>query len=203
MITIAQAISDADALAASEYFASLKPGVWTEVIETQTVPRTYVGAGGMRFAAAGDEQEPIGNRIIVLPRDETRAKSRDPHSGFVDHVPPGSIARGEALVATGDGGKTIPCMICHGQTLQGLGEVPAIVGRRSGAAELLRQGENGWICDPRDLEGLAKRMGEAAAASGDNRRQGAARATAESYGIDSMARSISELYAALAPRARK
>lgn len=129
MITIAQAMSDADALAASEYFASLKPGVWTEVIETQTVPRTYVGAGGMRFAAAGDEQEPISNRIIVLPRDETRAKSRDPHSGFVDHVPPGSIARGEALVATGDGGKTIPCMICHGQTLQGLGEVPAIAGR--------------------------------------------------------------------------
>ena len=56
MVTIAQAISDADALAASEYFASLKPGVWTEVIETQTVPRTYVGAGGMRFAQAGDEQ---------------------------------------------------------------------------------------------------------------------------------------------------
>src|SRR5216683_8310185 len=29
MITIAQAISDADTLAASEYFSSLKPGVWT------------------------------------------------------------------------------------------------------------------------------------------------------------------------------
>jgi len=129
MITIAQAISDADALAASEYFASLKPGVWTDVIESETVPKTYVGAGGMRFAAPGDEQEPIGNRIIVLPQEETRAKSRDPHSGFVDYVPPGSIARGEALVTTGDGGKTIPCGICHGQTLQGLGEVPAIAGR--------------------------------------------------------------------------
>ena len=129
MITIAQAMSDADALAASEYFASLKPGVWTEVVETETVPKTYVGAGGMRFVAPGDEREPIGNRIIVLPQEETRAKSRDPHSGFLDHVPPGSIARGEALVTTGDGGKTIPCSICHGQTLQGLGEVPAIAGR--------------------------------------------------------------------------
>jgi cytochrome c553 len=129
MITIAQAISDADALAASEYFASLKPGIWTDVIETETVPKTYVGAGGMRFVALGDEQEPVGNRIIVLPQEETRAKSRDPHSGFVDYVPPGSIARGEALVTTGDGGKTIPCGICHGQTLQGLGEVPAIAGR--------------------------------------------------------------------------
>jgi len=99
------------------------------VIETETVPKTFVGAGGMRFVAPGDEQEPIGNRIIVLPQEETRAKSRDPHSGFVDYVPSGSTARAESLVTTGDGGKTIPCGICHGQTLQGLGEVPPIAGR--------------------------------------------------------------------------
>ncbi len=129
MITIAQAISDADALAASEYFAALEPGVWTKVIETDAVPKSHVGAGGMRFVEPGGEAEPIGARIIVLPQDETRAKSRDPHSGFVDYVPVGSIAKGEALVTTGDGGKTIPCAICHGQTLQGLGEVPSIAGR--------------------------------------------------------------------------
>jgi cytochrome c553 len=129
MITIAQAISDADALAAAEYFAALQPGVWTKVVETDSVPKSYVGAGGMRFAEQGGEMEPIGNRIIVLPQDETRAKSRDPRSGFIDYVPTGSIAKGEALVTTGDGGKTIPCAICHGQTLQGLGELPSIAGR--------------------------------------------------------------------------
>jgi cytochrome c553 len=129
MITIAQAISDADALAAAEYFAALQPGVWTKVVETDSVPKSYVGAGGMRFAEPGGEMEPIGNRIIVLPQDETRAKSRDPRSGFIDYVPTGSIAKGEALVTTGDGGKTIPCAICHGQTLQGLGELPPIAGR--------------------------------------------------------------------------
>jgi cytochrome c553 len=129
MITIAQAISDADALAAAEYFAALQPGVWTKVVETDSVPKSYVGAGGMRFAEQGGEMEPIGNRIIVLPQDETRAKSRDPRSGFIDYVPTGSIAKGEALVTTGDGGKTIPCAICHGQTLQGLGELPPIAGR--------------------------------------------------------------------------
>ena len=129
MITIAQAISDADALAAAEYFAALQPGVWTKVVETDSVPKSYVGAGGMRFAEPGAEMEPIGNRIIVLPQDETRAKSRDPRSGFIDYVPTGSIAKGEALVTTGDGGKTIPCAICHGQTLQGLGELPPIAGR--------------------------------------------------------------------------
>jgi cytochrome c553 len=83
----------------------------------------------MRFVVPGGDKEPIGDRIIVLPQDETRAKSRDPHSGFIDYVPTGSIAKGEALVTTGDGGKTISCAICHGPTLQGLGEVPAIVGR--------------------------------------------------------------------------
>jgi cytochrome c553 len=129
MIAIAQAIPDADALAASEYFASLKPGDFTKVIETDTVPKSYVGAGGMRFAEPGGEKEPIGSRIIVLPQDETRAKSRDPHSGFIDYVPVGSIAKGEALVKTGGGGKTIPCAMCHGQNLKGLGDWPSIAGR--------------------------------------------------------------------------
>jgi cytochrome c553 len=129
MITIAQAISDADALAASEYFSSLKPGAWTKVIETDAVAKSYVGAGAMRFAAPEGGTEPIGNRIIVLPQDEARAKSRDPHSGFIDYVPTGSIANGEALVSSGGDGKTIPCVICHGKTLRGIGELPSIAGR--------------------------------------------------------------------------
>ena len=128
MVAIAQAISDADARAAAEYFASLKPGVFTKVIETELVPKSYVGAGGMRFAEPGGEKEQIGNRIIVLPQDEARAKSRDPHSGFIDHVPVGSIAKGEALVKTG-GGKSASCVMCHGQNLKGLGDWPAIAGR--------------------------------------------------------------------------
>jgi cytochrome c553 len=129
MVTIAQAISDADALAASEYFASLKPGIFTKVVETDTVPKSFVGAGGMRFAELGGEKEPIGNRIIVLPQDEARAKLRDPKSGFIDYVPVGSIEKGEALVKTGGGGTTIPCAMCHGQNFKGLGDWPAIAGR--------------------------------------------------------------------------
>jgi cytochrome c553 len=128
MIAIAKAISEPDAREAAEYFSGLKPG-WTKVVETDSVPKSYVGAGGMRFAEAGGEMEPIGNRIIVLPEDEARAKMRDPHSGFIDYVPNGSIAKGEALAATGGEGRTIPCAICHGPTLQGLGEVPPITGR--------------------------------------------------------------------------
>ena len=99
------------------------------MIETDTVAKSYVGEGGMRFATPNGGKEPIGNRIIVLPEDETRAKSRDPHSGFIDYVPVGSIAKGEALVTTGGAGKTIACAICHGQALKGLGELPSIAGR--------------------------------------------------------------------------
>jgi UDP-glucose:(heptosyl)LPS alpha-1,3-glucosyltransferase len=75
--------------------------------------------------------------------------------------------------------------------------VPAIVGRRSGAAEILQPGRNGWVCDPGDVEGLARLLREAAAASGDNRLLGAARAAAEGYGIDDMARKLTDLYSVL------
>jgi hypothetical protein len=96
-------------------------------VETDTVPVSRLGPGTMRFAVPEGGTEPIGNRIIELPEDPVRAQSRDPHSGFVAHVPTGSLTK--ALVSTGNSGKTIPCAICHGQTLQGLGEVPSIVGR--------------------------------------------------------------------------
>jgi cytochrome c553 len=129
MITFAKALEDEDVLAAAQYFTSLKPGVWTRVIETDTVPVTYIGSGAMRFAAPGGASEPIGNRIIVLPENKERAESRDSHSGFIDYVPIGSIQKGNVLVTEGAGGKTIPCAICHGPSLKGLAEIPSIVGR--------------------------------------------------------------------------
>jgi cytochrome c553 len=129
MNTFAKALSDDDVHPAAEYFSALKPNVWTKVIETDTVAASYIGAGGMRFALQNGETEPIGNRIIVLPQDRERAESRDTHSGFVDYVPLGSIKRGEALASTGDGGKTVPCAICHGPTLKGIAEIPNIAGR--------------------------------------------------------------------------
>jgi cytochrome c553 len=55
-------------------------------------------------------------------------ESRDPHSGFIAYVPPGSIKKGEALVTTGANGKTVGCALCHGEGLKGLGDVPRIAG---------------------------------------------------------------------------
>jgi len=129
MTGIARAVSDADARAASVYFASLKPRVRTRVVETRTVPKSAVGAGGIRFAVPGGETEPIKDRIIELPEDEERVRSRDPHAGFVAYVPVGSIEKGKALVTTGRAGTTLPCDSCHGPSLHGLGDVPGIAGR--------------------------------------------------------------------------
>jgi cytochrome c553 len=129
MIAFAAAISDDDTRAAAAYFASLKHIAWTKVVETDTVPQTFVGAGAMRFVSPGGGSEPIGNRIIVVPQDAARASSRDSRSGFIDYVPTGSIKRGEALVTTGGDGKTVPCGICHGRDLRGLAEIPPLAGR--------------------------------------------------------------------------
>jgi cytochrome c553 len=55
---------------------------------------------------------------------------RNPRSGFIAFVPPGSVKRGETLVKTGGAGQTIACTICHGDALVGLGEVPRLAGQQ-------------------------------------------------------------------------
>ena len=127
MIGMAKSMSDEEIKAAAAYFASLKPRQWIRVVETDTVPKTFIGKGNKRLAHPDGGSEPIGNRIIEIPEDEDIVLNRDPRSGFVAYVPKGSIAKGEALVANG-GGKTLPCAICHGKTYQGLGDVPRIAG---------------------------------------------------------------------------
>src|SRR5215470_8578236 len=67
MITFAKALSDDEVRPAAEYFSALKPNVWTKVIETDTVPASFIGPGAMRFASPSGGTEPIGNRIVTLP----------------------------------------------------------------------------------------------------------------------------------------
>jgi cytochrome c553 len=113
---------------AAQWFSSLKPLPWYKVVETETVPKTYLTGGRMRVPSPDGGTEPIGNRIIVVPQDPARVLARDPRIGFIANVPPGSVAKGEALVSTGGNGKTIACSICHGQGLKGLGDVPRLAG---------------------------------------------------------------------------
>jgi cytochrome c553 len=129
MNAIAKGMSDEEVLQAAEWFAALKPGGWIKVVETDRVPRSYVSVKGrQRLPLPDGGTEALGNRIIELPQDVSRATSRDPHSGFIAYVPVGSVAKGEALVKTVGSNKTIACGICHGDLLEGLGNVPRIAG---------------------------------------------------------------------------
>jgi cytochrome c553 len=129
MVSISKAVSDAEVHDAAEYFASVKPRPWIRVVETETVPRTFVGPGNKRLVHPDGGTEPLGDRIIEVPEDEEVVVYRDPSSGFVAYVPKGSIEKGKALVTTGGDGKTVRCTLCHGQTLRGGGdEAPPIAG---------------------------------------------------------------------------
>jgi cytochrome c553 len=128
MITIAKGMSDDEIAATADYFGAMAWSPWIKVVETPTVPRTRV-AGGMFITRPGSDREPIGARVIEVPEDTERTEMlRDPRSGFIAYVPPGSLARGEELVKTG-GGRTTACGVCHGADLRGLGPIPGIAGR--------------------------------------------------------------------------
>ena len=123
-----QAATDAEVEAAADYFSSLKPRRIIKVVETDTVPKTYITANHLAAVSTG-ETEAIGRRIIEVPEDLERFVSRDTHAVFIAYVPKGSVKQGQTLATTGGGGKTIQCAICHGPDLKGLGPVPGIAGR--------------------------------------------------------------------------
>ena len=125
MIAFAKAMTDEEIKASAAYFSSMKWTPWIKVVETDTVPKTRI-AGGMFIPLEGAEagKEPIGQRIIEAPEKvEDTEVLRNPRSGFVAYVPPGSIKKGEALATRGQ------CALCHGANLEGAGPVPGIAGR--------------------------------------------------------------------------
>ncbi|HUO21815.1 MAG TPA: c-type cytochrome [Caulobacteraceae bacterium] len=129
MTAIAKALSVQDLRQAAAYFATLKPVPhWTKVVETNSVPKTYLGPGRMRFIDPAGGREPIGDRIITVPQNVLKARARDPRSGFIAYVPPGSLQRGKAL-ARGAGGTLPSCASCHGAGLKGKGAAPMIAGQ--------------------------------------------------------------------------
>jgi UDP-glucose:(heptosyl)LPS alpha-1,3-glucosyltransferase len=75
--------------------------------------------------------------------------------------------------------------------------LPAIVSSRCGAAEVVEHGRSGWICDPDDIAGVARLMGEAGRALRTPGMAAKARATAEGYGLDAMATKLATLYGSL------
>jgi cytochrome c553 len=127
MIQAAKAMTDDEIKSAAEYISSMKWTPWIRVVEADTIPKMRIG-GNVFFPIADGGTEPLGNRIVETPEDAERFELRDPRSGFVAYAPRGSIAKGAVLASNG-GNKTLPCNVCHGQDLSGLGPVPGIAGR--------------------------------------------------------------------------
>jgi len=128
MISLAKAATDAEVEAAAAYFSALKPRAVIKVVEADTVPRTYVTGWHLAASSTGG-REPVGQRIVEVPEDLERFVSRDARSRFIAYVPPGAVQKGQALAASGGGGKTVQCGVCHGTDLKGLGPIPGIAGR--------------------------------------------------------------------------
>ncbi len=134
MASFTKSMTDEDIKAAATYFSSIPPKPWIKVVEADSVPKTNP-KGGIFITLAGADAgvEPLGDRIIETPvnAEDTEVR-RNPRSGFIAYVPPGSIKKGEALVTTGttaSGGKVTACTACHGADLHGLGPVPRLAGR--------------------------------------------------------------------------
>jgi cytochrome c553 len=138
MIELASAMTDEELKVAAVYFASIPFTSWVRVIETDLVPKTRID-NNLYLPVEEARTEPIAGRIIEVPEDQEQSETyRNPHSGFVAYVPPGSIAKGKDLVTTGGmrifgdrivPGKTTACITCHGLDLMGIGDVPPIAGR--------------------------------------------------------------------------
>jgi cytochrome c553 len=138
MIDLAKSLSDEELKAAAEYFSAIPWTQWIRVEETEMVPKTRI-QGNLFLPLEKVKSEPIGARIIEMPEDEEQSETyRNPRSGFVAYVPPGSISKGKDLVTTGGArivnnqfvpGKTTPCITCHREDLMGAGDSPPIVGR--------------------------------------------------------------------------
>lgn len=126
MPPVARVVSAADAKAAAIYFSKLRYHSRTRVVEVAMVPKTRNGSFFLVRLGSGGE-EPIGMRILELPDDAALEGDGDWRVPITAYVPPGSLARGKRLVASGAG--ALACTSCHGVRLQGAGMVPPLAGR--------------------------------------------------------------------------
>jgi cytochrome c553 len=130
MAGFAKNLTDDEIKTVAKYFSSIAYKPWIKVVESETAPKTR-SQGGLFVTLMGAEAgtEPLGDRIIETPIDGRETEFlRNPRSGFIAYVPPGSVKKGEELVTTG-AGKVTACTTCHGPDLRGLGPVPSIAGR--------------------------------------------------------------------------
>ena len=109
----------------ADYYSSLHFSPWIEVKEADTAPKVVVGGRDIVAPAPCGGEEPLGNRIVELAKSPASPYTQ-PGPAYTAYVPNGSLAKGEQLVTTGGGGKTVQCTGCHTANLLGKGETPPL-----------------------------------------------------------------------------
>ena len=120
MTRTADSATSAEVAIAARYFAALRLARRATVIEADRIPAVRPGVG-LYLLVPGGGTEPLGGRLIEVPRDAERHELRDARVPYVAYVPRGSLARGRALAAG--------CAGCHGPALRGHGAAPPLAGR--------------------------------------------------------------------------
>ena len=123
MANISRAMTADESRMAIDYYSKLRRRPWIKVTEAAMAPKTVIVEGGLRIQSQPEVVEPLGDRIVEVPRLPARTRLYDSHSGFVAYVPIGSIKRGREFVAIG-AGKVQPCSTCHGKDLRGAEHAP-------------------------------------------------------------------------------
>ena len=103
MTRFAKMMTDDEIKVAAQYFTAIPATPWITVVESATVPKTKP-QNGMFLRLEGEEAgvEPIGERIIETPEKTHDTEFlRNPRSGCIAYVPPGSLKKREALVTSG------------------------------------------------------------------------------------------------------
>jgi cytochrome c553 len=127
MANEARSINDGDLQLAADYFSRLKFVPHTRVVESASVPKTH----WKYFVQVPDKdgkREPIGKRIVEVPVSFDDYQYGSDRTRYVAYVPPGSIARGAVIAASGSGAAAA-CESCHGAKLQGTDLIPPLAGR--------------------------------------------------------------------------
>jgi cytochrome c553 len=138
MIEMALDISDQELREAARYYARIPRAQqkWIRVVETSHAPANHIGPGGARFFDKGAETVPVAPDMIYEVAESEEVELRSAHTGFVDYVPVGSLAKGR-IVAMGNRGQMRSCGSCHGDDYRGHEDAPRLAGRS--AYYLIRQ----------------------------------------------------------------
>ena len=128
MIASLKELTPAEIKDVAAYFSAMKLERRIKVVEASSVPTSYVPNWYYTPKLDGTS-EPLGDRIIEMPDDEENFVNRDSRVTFTAYVPPGSIARGAALVRGAEADRITACAACHGEGLKGNGDFPPLVGR--------------------------------------------------------------------------